>query len=356
MDNFIFSAGSNEKFDEFVNSLSKKDNVALISHTDLDGIISAKITYNLVLQIVKPKLLKFIEYDEINLALIEEIKKFKINKIIFSDLAIDNFEIIRKLEEFANVLIIDHHLFNEDINSEKTVFINIQGYCASYLCYVLFYGFNKEHLEKIDWLVACACIADWLYFNNQNFMKNVYEKYGDKFELVGNKTDFGGIRKSGKFWDLKSNLSMALIYFKNNVTKVFNALGDNFGDIGKLRNSSNKINIELNKALEKFEKEKEIYGEVFLWELKDEKFSIRSIVSTISGIKHSNKFIFILNKKGNKYIVSGRRQDGKGNVKEFLENKLKGFEDSFAGGHAAAGGGHFLVKDLSKFKKRLKSL
>jgi single-stranded DNA-specific DHH superfamily exonuclease len=352
MDNFIFSAGSKNKFTEFIQNLSKKDRVALISHIDLDGITSAKVVNLAVSQIVKPKIIKFVGYDEINLDFVLEIRKLKINKIIFSDLAIDDLKVIQNLEKFADILIIDHHLFNENLNSDKTVFINIQGQCASYICYSLFYNFSED-LEKIDWLVACACLADWLYFNNQDFMKKTFAKYRDNFEIV--KNDHGEIRKSGKFWDLQWDLSMALIYFKDNVKKVFVKIGEKFSDVGKLRSYSAKINSELNKALGKFEKEKEVYSNVLLWELKDEKFSIRSLVSTIAGTKHPDRFVFILMKKGNKYIVSGRRQDKKGNVKEFLEKNMKGIKGSFAGGHVAAGGGHFLVKDLDKFKHNLRN-
>ena len=152
--------------------------------------------------------MKFVGYEEVNDKLVEELKTTKINKIIFSDLAIDVVEIIRKISEFCDVLLIDHHLFNEDFNSDKITFIDIQGDCAAYICYRLFSQLDKDKdLEKIDWLIASACVADWQYFNNQEFMKKIYEKYGDSFEIIGDKTDFGGIRKSGLFWDLHKQLS-----------------------------------------------------------------------------------------------------------------------------------------------------
>ena len=41
-------------------------------------------------------------------------------------------------KEFAEILIIDHHQFDEDINSERTCYINSHDFGASYLCYKLF--------------------------------------------------------------------------------------------------------------------------------------------------------------------------------------------------------------------------
>ena len=60
-------------------------------------------------------------------------------------------------------------------------------------------------------------------------------------------------------------------------------------------------------------------------------------------------------KKEDKCTFSVRRQDRKVNVKEFLEKNTKGFENSFAGGHFASGGGYILAKDLEKFKENLRN-
>ncbi|MEK6891024.1 MAG: DHHA1 domain-containing protein [Nanoarchaeota archaeon] len=350
---FKFSAGSNDKFLKFVKNLNSKDRVALISHTDLDGLTSCKVNYKVVSQIVKPKLIKLVGYDEINSNLIRELKARKINKVIFSDLSVDDIQIVKKIGLFADILLIDHHLFNEDFNSNKITFINVQGECAAYLCYKLFSQVDKNKiLDKIDWLVAVACIGDWQYFNNQEFMKKIFLKYGDKFEII--KNDHGEIRKSGKFWDLQWELVLSLIYFKDNLKKAFDMLKDNFEDIKNLRKKAEIIKAEIKKQLNNFENEKELFEGVYFCVLKKEKYPVRSIVATLSSVKYRDKTILILYKKGNKYIISARRADKKINVKEFLGEILKDFRGSFSGGHAAAGGGHILIGDLDKFKEKLR--
>ena len=354
---FKFSAGSNDKFLEFVKNISKKDRIAIISHNDLDGLTSGKVVYKFLIEVfgIKPNLVKFVGYEEVNDKLVEELKTTKINKIIFSDLAIDVVEIIRKISEFCDVLLIDHHLFNEDFNSDKITFIDIQGDCAAYICYRLFSQLDKDKdLEKIDWLIASACVADWQYFSNQEFMKKIYEKYGDSFEIIGDKTDFGGIRKSGLFWDLQWELSLSLIYFRSNLEQFFEHFNDKINDLEYLRKYSKIISKEIDKSIELFEKEKEPIGNCYIWEIKEEKYNIRSVVSNLVSAKYFTKTIIVIIKRGNRYSVSGRRQDRKVSIFELLKKCMEGLEESFSGGHIAAGGGYFLVKDLDKFKENLK--
>lgn len=354
---FKFLAGTNNKFLNFVKKLDKNDRVAVISHTDLDGLSSGKIVHKFLVDVlkIKPVFLKFVGYEEVHDDLLLGLKNARINKAIFSDLAVDDVEVIRKISEFCEVLLIDHHLFEEDFNSDKITFIDIQGECAAYICYKLFSQFDKKkELEKIDWLVASACVADWQYFNNQEFMRKIYSKYGDNFEISGEKSDFGGIRKSGKFWELQWELSLSLIYFRTKLGDFFNHLNENINDLEYLRKYAKIISKEIDKSIGLFEKEKESIGNCYIWEIKEEKYNLRSVVSNLVSAKYFNKTVIIIIKRGNRYSVSGRRQDRKVSIFELLKKCMNGLDESFSGGHVAAGGGYILAKDLEKFKGNLK--
>lgn len=345
MDEIKFLAGSEKKFLDFVKNIKKKDKVVLISHTDLDGITSAKVVDNAI----NVDIIKLVNYDDINEKLVLELKNKKVTKVIMTDLAIDEPKIVKNISKFADVLVIDHHLFNKDFNSDKITFVNIQGNCAAYICYLLFS--KIKNIEEIDWLVACACIADWQYFNNQGFMDKVFNKHDDKFEIINNE-----IRKSGEFWDLQWNLSLALIYFKDNLMKVYNAIGNKFGEVGNLREHAKVVNDNINESLRKFEDEKEVFGDIYFWELKNSKFGVKSIVSTFAGLKHRDHFVLISKKEGNKYVISARRQDKKKSVVELLKKATSGLKVSNLGGHIPAGGAIILAKDLDKFKKKLQEI
>ena len=339
-----FNVGSKNKAVDFVKGIAKKDKVAILSHIDLDGMGGAKV----LSKVVKYDLMKFLAYEQINNDLVKELKKNKITKVIISDLSIDNVEIISEIEDFAEILIIDHHLFEQDFNSERIVFVNSQDYCATYLCYYLFSEFTV--VEELDWLVVCACIADWQYFNNQKFMSEIMKKYGDSFEV-----NEDSIRKSGKFWDLQLKLGLTLIYFGYRLNEAFDLIDDDFSSMDNLDKYCDEINEEIESSVKKFEKEKEIFGDVYLW-IFSGKFQIKGILSTIISVKYPNKTIIIVKKNQDFYTFSARRQDKKINVSELLKNAIEGFENAFAGGHIPAAGGQILHKDIEKFRKNLKKL
>ena len=195
--------GSEEKVLDFVSNIGK-NKTALISHIDLDGITSAKI----VNEIIRVDFLKFVEYEELNLNLVESLKSAGVSRVVFTDLYIKEKRFIEALEEFSEILILDHHLC-PDWNSQKTVSIRgEEGYSAGYLCYSILS--KVKNLEELDWLVACSCISDYCHIKPKEWLESVFKKYRDKLEYVGNY-----VRQNGKIWDIQSIISLALIYFKD---------------------------------------------------------------------------------------------------------------------------------------------
>ncbi len=347
MEEIGWIAGNEKRFVEFISGLGGKDKIALVSHNDLDGVASAKIAY----EIVEPNFLKFIDYEELNENLIEELKKNKINKVIFCDLYINELrkDFTDKLKGFDNVLVIDHHPFFFDFNNRKVVFLNAQGYCAAYLCYVMFSKINN--LERYDWLVACACLSDFMYHKNRTWMENVFEKYGEEFEAGM----AGGIG-SRKFMEVTKTLNKALIYFRNNITDVFDNIGNMFGDIGNLTKYADGVQREIDNCVRRFEKEKKKIRGGHFWEFKKGKFNIKSIIATIISSKYFNKTILILEEDGEICKISGRRQDKGDDMNKLLKKLIEGFENADAGGHIPASGGYFPIKYKEEFIKRVKNL
>ena len=332
--------GSEDKFKEFIRNIGESD-VALISHSDLDGITCPKI----VSEVVNLKEIFFVNYVDINETLVEKLKEKKIEKIIFTDIYIKDASFLKKLEEFAEILIIDHHL-SKDWNSEKTVFIKgEEGYSAGYLCYYLFS--KIKNVEKWDWLVACSCISDYCHVKPKTWLSKVMKKYGDDLE---NWEIY--VKKSGVFWDLQYKLSLALIYFSNGLKKVYNSIGENFGDIGDLGKHANDVQKEIDRIISKFKSEREEFDQGYLFEF-DSKFFVKSIVASILSGTEANKTFVIIEAQNDIYKLSIRRQDKRVNCDEFFKKLLEGFEGADGGGHVPAAGGHFMKKDLGEFRRRL---
>lgn len=334
--------GNEKRLFDFIENI-KNDKVALISHIDLDGITAVKI----VNEIVNVEEIKFVEYEELNKNLVEELRRKGFKKIIFADLYIKDKRFMNSLEEFADILILDHHLA-PDWNSSKTVFIKgVEGYSASYLCYHLLS--KIKNLEELDWLVACSCISDFCHIKPKKWLEKIFRKYGDNLEYEGTY-----VRKSGKFWDLQYNISMALIYFKQNknMNKAYDSIGRDFGNIGILNKYANEVKEEIGRVVNEFENKKEEIKEGYFFEANP-KFSIGSITSSILSGTDIHKIFVIITPEKDFFRVSVRRQDKKFDCNAFLQTLLKDLSGADGGGHIAAAGGHFMKKDLPEFRKRL---
>lgn len=339
-----WKAGKEKRFMDFVKNVGA-GKLILLSHVgDLDGVASAKV----VNDVIKPGAIRFIDYYELGLELVQELKREGWTKIILTDLYIKNKEFVNELEKFADVLIIDHHPVQTDYNSSKTVFMNAKGYAAAYLTYYLFS--KIKNVEKYDWLVACAAVSDFMRMRAKKWISDVYAKYGDKYISSGK-----GVNEYGVMWGLIDDMSLSIAYFKPKTDRVFSSIGSNFGDIGDLKKYSDAVRSEIGVIERKFEKEKVQFrgGYFFQFECI---FPVKSFFITKISMKMKNQTIIVIEKKGENISLSARRQDDKVDLNKFLPKMISGFENSSAGGHKVAAGGNFPSKYLDEFKNRLKNL
>lgn len=341
--------GSKEKAIEFFSRLDKEDRTALISHTDLDGIASAKI----VNKIFNADIIKFVNYSDLNENLVAELELEGVNKIIMTDLMIEaeKNDFVKGLENFADLLIIDHHPPNTDLNSDKTIFIICEeGYCASYLCYKILN--DVGNLEDLDWIAACASISDFCNVKNREWIENVFLKYGERLDNeIKLGFDMEEINKY-KIYELQWKLSLAIIYFKDNLHMVFDSIKSKFGDIGDLEKYYLKVKDEIDKAILEFDSNKKDFPGGHYFEFNP-KFGIASITSNLISTKYSSKTIVIARPKGDNYVVSARRHDSGDNMNDLLRFCMRGFSDFACGGHLSAAGGYYPKKYLDEFKRRL---
>jgi len=157
------------RFKKFITSITSKDRVAVIHHTDPDGVCSGVIISKVVERIRGKKIdLRINQYHAAHRILdetIKQLKKKKINKVITTDLATDEDPInIRKLAKFADILIIDHHPVLHKFPLKNVIVIKSKlisskaPYCASKMCYDL--GSLVKDVSDLDWLAVVGSIGD----------------------------------------------------------------------------------------------------------------------------------------------------------------------------------------------------
>ena len=351
-----------EDLRNFFESLAKDDVVAVLHHTDADGVCSGVI----IAKVVERKRGKRIDFHfnqaATEIAVLDKtvgiLKENKVNKVIMTDLGVDQSPSnVKEIEKFAEIVVIDHHKVYNDISSKKTIFIkphfvsekNPAAYTAAKLCFDL--GSEIADISGMDWVAAVGLIGDcaftlWKDFLDSVFLKYKIEKKQDIFDT-----------KLGK---VSTIISDAECFDSANASKAFDI-------IYNASNPDDVLDSELKKYREAVENEKaywlehvnefaEFVGDTILYMIKP-KYQIKPSLSTHLSLEYPGKTIVVVQDMGEEVLdISARRRDEKIAVNELLENATKGLEGSNAGGHVPAAGGRIRKRDFQKFKENLFSL
>lgn len=347
-----FIYGQEKRAINFLKTITEKDKVAIFSHTDVDGFVAGRVMH----EAIPAEIIQFLDYSpKLVSNLIPLIEEKKIKKVIFTDLNLEqNRADVKRLAGIAEILIIDHHEYSEDLNSEKVIFMKTPSTtCASYTAYCLLTKISGFTLEKLDWLVGAAVIADYTFESHQEFIKKIEEKYHFSDQAKTNRQAFHS--DLGK---IAITLSNAIIYFDDKTNEFYYLFKKmkTMKDLSLIEKYANTVQEEIDKVISDFEQYHETKNELFYY-LASVNYGITSAISTILSGKYPNNTIIFLADYGKEIIkISARRQDGKVNLPLLLGKCLDGLRETTFGGHVKAAGGSFLKRDLEKFKKRLFAL
>ncbi len=344
-----FIYGSEEKAIESLKSITEKDRVAIFSHDDVDGFVSGRILH----AAIPAEVIDFLDYDpRLAMNQLEKVQKAKINKIIFSDLKQEINDIKNFTQHFqGEMLILDHHEYPEDLNSNKIIFMKTDtSSCAALIAYTLLKqaGF---HIEKLDWLVGAAVIADYTFEQNRPFIQSIEEKYHLKIKAENNRQSF-----SSDLGEIANLINDAAIYFFKDKKAYYEILKKitSIKEINQLKKYAKVVKAEISQLMADFEKHHEKIGDALVYASAIHFPITSTVASKLSGKYPQNTtIIFLADMSDGRIKVSSRRQDGKVNLPELLTKATQGLKESTAGGHIKAAGGSFLKKDLPLFKKRL---
>lgn len=339
--------GSEKIFHDFVNSISKKDKIGIVTHTDTDGLVSGI----LLQKILESKELKvnFIEFLNYNPGALKKIINKEYDFLFFTDWNADDYpkelEEIRKKSKF---LVIDHHPLNENLKDKSNILKTKFDYCSSYALFDLVKGGNYFNTKNIESLVCAAIIMDYNW-----------DKDPDNFNLI--KSIYPEVKKDSSIWESKpgeigKSIANSLIYYFPDIKKVYDLVLKE--DISSLYEADKIIRKEIENWIGKFKKETKYFPEQRLYfAYGNPKYNIVSAVASKLSDESfkENTVIFASDIKDKKGFVklSARNQTGKVDLGKLLKKCVEGFENSDAGGHVRASAGVIMKKDLDKFKKRL---
>ncbi len=340
------------KAHSFLSALKKRDKVAVIHHTDADGVCSGVLAARAVENFREKKVdFSFCQNDgetSITKETVKILREKGINKVIITDLAVDETpKTIKALEEFADILIIDHHLKQKELSSEKTTVIKAEDvsdiepsqYPATKLTYDIFFEILGE---RPAWIAAIGIIGDYAGKSWKDFIVGV-EKSGvsikdlnDAEALVAYARAAAGVDGVQKAFDVfypaldvRDVLKSELSEYKQDVKKEIH----------------HHIAEHIDKAL--------FVKDIVLYEFES-KYNIKSRLSNrLSQELYPNKTVLVLQKGTERVDISARRQDMKKSMAKLVRHAVSGIPNSLGGGHAPAAGGYFPIKYLEKVKKKL---
>ncbi|MBI4146162.1 hypothetical protein HY489_02380 [Candidatus Woesearchaeota archaeon] len=346
------------RVDRFFTDITPDDKVCIIHDSDSDGISSAVIIAKAIQRLRNKPIDLHTPLDRktkgITQENIKQIHNKKITHLITCDFSPDQDpETIKQLEQKTSILVVDHHKVYHDISSEKTILYKPQfftdidppQYCTAKLA--LDAAARVIDVEDLEWLAAAASIADIATAPWKGWLLHVFKKYNDKPKKDLFQTKLG---------EIASIVSSTEVYDENLVPKLFKAfskastpediLNSSFGKYKKI------IDKELNKHIIAFKTKAEKHGKLSIYELTS-KYRINSPLSTILGLKYSDRIIILIN-TGLPFIkVSARNNSKNPPVNNLLEQAIIGFDDANAGGHAPSAGAGFPKRYLKQFKQRI---
>jgi single-stranded DNA-specific DHH superfamily exonuclease len=349
------------RFRNFINSITKDDVVAVLHHTDPDGVCSGVIMAKLVEKIRGKKIDLHINQAASEIAVldstVEALKNEKVNRLIITDLGVDqNPANIKEIEKFAEILVIDHHKVYNDISSERTIFLKPQfisgkkpaSYPTAKLCFDL--ASEMVGMDDVDWVAAVGLIGDCAFNEWKEFLDSVFRKY-----RIEKKQDIFGT----ELGSAASLISCAESFDSANASKAFEILYDSSGTAGILNSPLQRYHEIVASEISYWEEHVNEFAEFFddislIFYLIKPKYKIKAPLSTRLSLKYPHKTIIVVQDTGKEIVgISARRRDEKVAVNELLEGAVKGLEKANAGGHIPAAGGKVRKEDLQKFKENI---
>jgi single-stranded DNA-specific DHH superfamily exonuclease len=316
----------------------------IVCHTDSDGLTAAAqlirflkekgVGYNVILG--SPQRIKYANFW----------RKIRNGLVFFLDIPADHeSEELKKLNNRANIVIIDHHKIEQDMNSDSII-----HYHREFMEEKRYYPSSKQVYDLfggIDWMACIGLIGDYGGKPWKAFINKVHKEYG--FPECEDENCF-----DSPFTKYDQLISSARIYSSDKgCLKALNILvnSKDFEDFKEkasiLEEWAKQVNdyIEFLKGDYDHNKDFHKEAELIFYEIPNPKFNIGSALSTIVSTQEPNKTVIIIVNKGSSININIRRQDGRHDMSA-LAKKCGG-----GGGHARAAGASIKVNKLEEFKQ-----
>jgi single-stranded DNA-specific DHH superfamily exonuclease len=328
--------------------LGAKGRKLLVYHRDADGVCSAAILMKFFPDFITVSR----EGPIIDSRFFRDILSRKPDLLVFLDMPIDQeWKKITKLADTMpalNILILDHHLPEKDMNGPRIIHVNpmFQGKTyipASCVIYQLFRKMGYA-VKSVAWISIIGIIGDY-GMKDCHWMIDEYRQYL--------RTHAGPscseLQKASEI--LASAITLRGAAGAEKALKILSTVR-RYDDMKKsedLKKWNIVVQRETKKIVNDFEKNKETAGErVIFYEIKS-RMNITSIIATITAERYPDCIVIIRKRAGDLWKISLRYQEGGLSVGDMAKYASNGIGSG--GGHVKSAGA--VVNDWKEFRKRV---
>src|SRR6056297_2522255 len=133
--NIDYLVGSKKDFDEFVQLMTSRDRVAIVSHNDLDGLASALFLEKILnSENVQVQQIQFLDINrDLVRKVLHDLKEEDINKVFFCDLSVDYLDLegFQELRKEVDCFLIDHHPLNLNLKNKRNIIKTSSDDCSA---------------------------------------------------------------------------------------------------------------------------------------------------------------------------------------------------------------------------------
>jgi single-stranded DNA-specific DHH superfamily exonuclease len=273
--------------------------------------------------------------------------------VVFLDLPVDQewkaLDRFRKEVPSARIIIIDHHVYEKDMNSDSVVHVNplfkrkvYQS--ASYLVYRILKQLHGDKVRRFCWISMIGAIGDFDLKNSGDLVKECRENFP---HLLGDDPHKSELAKGSKLLGdtiTKSNWKGALEALEV-LVKAENF--DDFSSVKKFRKYSKEVDREFARVIRDAKREELPDHNLLILDIESD-LSMVSNVSNYFSQKYPDRVIIVMKKSDVEWKMSIRFQNGHINLGSIAKRASKGIGSG--GGHPRAAAA--LVSDWDEFKKR----
>lgn len=345
----------------FIKAFEPKNKIVIVHGHDADSVCSAAILYRLIKN--EKKITPTLQVSESNSHLKEEtwvkIRKLKPSHIIILDIANIGVDIITKMRNFSQVMIIDHHVPK---GYAKIIYVNPRMFDreiylpATYVCYKIYEKFSDP--KEISWIAGIGNLGDMGLKNCPDLFNRIKAEYKElvddfepKDEILIEKSLLGKLTQivdSGMVVKEKAG-SVFVLRVLINAKKYKDVMNNK-----TLLNYYKLVQSEFEKIKKDFEKNRKTVDNVVLYEIKSA-LKLKSAFASYIERSFDDKIIAIYQKDEECFSFSLRK--GK-NMTTDLDNLAKeatrGIENADGGGHPDAAGMNVPVKQLKFLVENLR--